>query len=113
VRILGAAVITMESLIMGFALLLAMKDHSALALSIGGAIAILCLLTAGMMKKRTGWILGTLLQVGLVAYDVVVPLMYFLGGLFAALWVIAYFLGRKGEAIRAQLIAERDQKPSI
>ncbi len=103
----------MESLIMGFALLLAMKDHSAFALSIGGAIAILCLLTAGMMKKRTGWILGTLLQVGLVAYGVVVPLMYFLGGLFAALWVIAYFLGRKGEAIRAQLIAEREQKPSI
>lgn len=112
-RILGAAVITMESLVMGFALLLAMQDHGAAALSIGGAIAILCILTAGMMKKLTGWIVGSILQIGIIAYGVVVPSMYFIGSLFAALWVIAYFLGRKGEAIRAKLLAEREQNPSI
>jgi len=36
--------------------------------------------------------------------------MYFLGTLFAALWIIAIVLGRKGEAIKARLIAERDGK---
>ncbi len=112
-RILGAAVVTMESLVMGFALLLAMQDHGALALSLGGVIAILCLLTAGMMKKRTGWILGSVLQIALISYGVVVPSMYFIGALFAGLWIVAYFLGRKGEAIRAKLVAERDSKPSI
>ena len=95
---------------MGFALLLAMKDHSALALSIGGVIALLCILTAGMMKTRRGWMLGTLLQIGLIGYGVVVPSMYFIGSLFAGLWVIAYFLGRKGEAIRAQLVAEKEAR---
>ena len=88
-RILGAAVITMESLVMGFALLLAMQDHGALALSLGGVIAILCLLTAGMMKKRTGWILGSVLQIALISYGVVVPSMYFIGALFAGLWIVA------------------------
>lgn len=112
-RILGASVITMESLVMGFALLLAMDSHGWLALSIGGLIALLSLLTAGLMKKPMGWIIGSLLQVAIIAYGVVVPTMYFLGALFASLWAIAYFLGRKGEAIRAKLLAEREQNPSI
>jgi Protein of unknown function (DUF4233) len=112
-RILGAAVITMEAFVMGFALLLAMDNHGALAVAIGGLIALLCILTAGLMKKRIGWIIGSFLQLGLIAYGVVVPMMYFLGALFAILWTIAFFLGRRGEAIRARLIAEREQNPSI
>jgi hypothetical protein len=35
--------------------------------------------------------------------------MYFMGSLFAVLWITAYFLGRKGEAIRAQLLAEGEK----
>ena len=112
-RILGASVITMEAFVMGFALLLAMDNHGALAVAIGGLIALLCILTAGLMKKRIGWIIGSFLQLGLIAYGVVVPMMYFLGALFAILWTIAFFLGRRGEAIRARLIAEREQNPSI
>jgi hypothetical protein len=108
-RILGAAVISMESLLMGFAILLAMKDHSTLALVIGAVISILCILTAGAMKKKQGWIIGSLLQIGIIAYGSVVTLMYFMGSLFAVLWITAYFLGRKGEAIRAQLLAEGEK----
>jgi len=95
----------MEFLIMGFALLLAMEKHGALALSLGGALAIAILLTAGLMKKKTGWYLGTIWQICLIAYGVVVPAMYFMGSLFAVLWVSAFLIGRKGEAIRAALLA--------
>ena len=109
-RVLGSAVITMEFFVMGFALLLAMDNHSATALWIGGVIAILCLLTAGMMKSVRGWYIGTVLQVALIAYGVVIPLMYFMGVLFAGLWATAYVVGRKGEAIRAALIAEAEKK---
>ena len=109
-RVLGSAVLTMEFLVMGFALLLAMENHGALALSLGGALAVLILLTAGLMKKMTGWYLGTLWQVGLIAYGGVVPAMYFLGTLFAFLWACAYFIGRKGEAIRALLLQNPPQK---
>jgi hypothetical protein len=36
--------------------------------------------------------------------------MYFLGTLFAFLWVCAFVIGRKGEAIRASLLANPPQK---
>lgn len=104
-RVLGSAVLAMEFLVMGFALLLAMEKHGALALSLGGALAVAIILTAGVMKKMTGWYLGSIWQVCLIAYGVVVPAMYFLGTLFAGLWVSAFFIGRKGEAIRASLLA--------
>ena len=104
-RVLGSAVLAMEFLVMGFALLLAMEKHGALALSLGGALAVAILLTAGIMKKMTGWYLGSIWQLGLIAYGVVVPAMYFLGTLFAGLWVSAFFIGRKGEAVRASLLA--------
>ncbi|MEN9325074.1 MAG: hypothetical protein RL414_828 [Actinomycetota bacterium] len=111
-RILGAAVITMESFLMGFALLLAMDNHGSIALSLGGLIAIGCLLTAGLMKKRLGWMIGSVLQVALIAYGTVVTPMYFMGALFAGLWATAFFLGRKGEAIRARLVAEQEAQSS-
>ena len=105
-RILGSSVLFMESLVMGFALLLAMDSHGALALSLGGVLAILLLLNAGLMKNIRGWYIGTVLQIALIAYGTVVTAMYFMGALFALLWGFAYFVGRKGEAIRARLLAE-------
>ena len=90
---------------MDFALLIAMNKHGALALSLGATLALVILLTAGVMKKMTGWYLGTVWQLCLIAYGVVVPAMYFLGLLFAGLWVSAYLIGRKGEALRASLLA--------
>ena len=109
-RVLGSAVLAMEFLVMGFALLLAMQRHGSLALSLGAGLALAILLTAGIMKRRTGWYLGSLLQIGLIAYGVVVPAMYFMGSLFAVLWVSAFVIGRKGEAIRANLIANPPQE---
>lgn len=109
-RVLGSAVLAMEFLVMGFALLLAMEQHGSLALSLGGALAIAILLTAGLMKRKSGWYLGSVLQLGLIAYGAVVPAMYFLGALFAVLWVSAFIIGRKGEAIRASLIANPPQE---
>lgn len=51
---LASAVLVMESFTIGFALLLAMKDHSGAALMFGGAIAILLILSAGILKRRSG-----------------------------------------------------------
>jgi hypothetical protein len=110
-RVLGSAVIAMESILVGFALLLAMDNHGALALALGGALAIAMLLCAGMMKNIRGWIFGSLLQIALISYGVVVTPMYFMGALFTALWAAAYFLGRRGEAIRAELLANGPIKP--
>jgi len=110
-RVLGSAVITMEFFVMGFALLIAMDNHTAFALWIGGVIALLCLVTAGMMRSMRGWYMGTLVQVALIAYGTVIPLMYFMGALFAFLWGTAFVVGRRGEAIRAALIAQAEADP--
>jgi hypothetical protein len=74
------------------------------------ALALLFLLTPGLLKKKAGWILGSLLQILIVAYAFVVPSMAFIGLLFAGLWVAAIVVGRKGEAARAALNAEAAEK---
>jgi hypothetical protein len=107
-RVLGSAVLVMEFFIMGFAMLIA-KDHEPSTLIIGAVIAILFLLTPGLLKKRAGWIVGTLLQFAIIGYAVVVPSLAFIAVIFAGLWVAAIVVGRKGEAIRAALLAEAEK----
>ena len=100
----------MESLVMGFALLLALKDQSARTLIIGGVIAILFLLSAGMLRKKLGWVIGSILQIAMIAYGFIVTPLFFLGVLFAGLWIAAIVVGRKGEAARAALLKAAESK---
>jgi hypothetical protein len=108
-KVLASAVLTMESLVMGFALLLASKDHSNAALMAGGAIAILFLLCVGLLRTRIGWVLGSALQIALIGFGVVVTPLYFLGALFGGLWIAAIIVGGKGEAARAAFGTDETQ----
>ena len=109
-RVLSASVLAMEAFVMGFAVLLAMGEHSGGALSYGGILSILCLLNAGIMKRRAGWVTGSALQIAIISYGSVVTSMYFIGALFAGLWIAAFLVGRKGEAIRAELLRQNPPK---
>lgn len=100
-KMLARSVLVMEIFIMGFAVLLAKDLPDSFGLLFGGLIALLAFVAAGTLKKRTGWILGWLVQVLMIAYGFVVFTMFFLGALFMGLWVAAIVLGRKGEAARA------------
>ena len=40
---------------------------------------------------------GSVLQVFVIASGVIVPVMYFLGAIFALLWVVGIWLGRRIE----------------
>ncbi|CAB4606809.1 MAG: DUF4233 domain-containing protein [Actinobacteria bacterium] len=102
-RILGATVLVMEGLTLSFGLLLAMSSADAIWLSAGGALALLLILTAGLLKRKSGWIIGSILQVGVVAYGFVVTAMFAMGALYTGLWIAAIVVGRKGEAARARL----------
>jgi hypothetical protein len=101
----------MEFFVMGFAMLLAKDNHGSTAIIIGAIIAVLLLLTPGLLKKRTGWILGSLLQFLMIGYAVVVPSMAIVGVIFGGLWIAAIVVGRRGEAIRAALVASQTPKP--
>jgi hypothetical protein len=107
-RVLGSAVLVMEFFIMGFAMLIA-KDHEPSTLIAGAVIAILFLLTPGLLKKKTGWILGSILQFLMIGYAVVVPSLAFLAIIFGCLWIAAIVVGRKGEAARAALLAQAEK----
>jgi len=106
-RILGSAVLVMEFFVMGFAMLLAKDNHEPSTIVAGAIIATLLLLTPGLLKKRTGWILGSILQILMIGYAVVVPSMAIVGVIFGGLWIAAIVVGRRGEAIRAALVASR------
>ncbi len=107
-RVLGSAVLVMEFFITGFAMLVA-EEHETSTIIAGATIAILFLLTPGLLKKKMGWILGSLLQFSLIGYSVVVPSLAPLAILFACLWIAAIVVGRKGEAARAALLAEAEK----
>ena len=111
-RVMCAAVLTMESLLMGFALLIAKDSATSSELLLGGVLAILFILNAGILKRRGGYLLGSILQLFLISYGLVVWHMYYMGGLFFLLWVAAISLGRRGEAIKARLIAQSDKDGS-
>ena len=110
-RMLASAVLIMEVFIMGFAMLLAKDNHGSAAIIAGAVIAFLLLLTPGLLKKRAGWIVGSLLQLAMIGYAFVVPSMAIVGLIFGGLWIAAIVVGRKGEAARAALMASKTPNP--
>ena len=57
-RVLGSAVLAMEALLIGFAMLLAMDHQGALAIWFGILIFLLLILNAGIMKKKYAIYIG-------------------------------------------------------
>lgn len=110
-RVMAAAVLTMESLLMGFALLIAKDSASDAQLWLGAGLAIALLLSAGLLKRKGGYLLGSILQIFMISYGLVIWHMYYMGGLFALLWITAIALGRRGEAIKASLIEKQQGDP--
>ena len=110
-KVLGSAVLTMEVFIMGFAMLLAKDIHEPATIIYGFAFMVITIATVGLLKKRIGWILGSILQFALMAYSVVVPAMAIINLIFMGLWLAAIIVGRKGEAARAALLSQGPSKP--
>jgi hypothetical protein len=108
VRAICAAVLVFEGLVIFFATLVALSltdiSHTALWW-VGAGGAVLCLLLAGLLRHRWAYAAGSALQVAVVGSGVVVPAMFFLGVVFAALWFLAMHLGRKVERLDAERAA--------
>jgi hypothetical protein len=102
-RQLCGTVLAMEAIIIGLAIPVAIMLehlHRALAGGVGGGLAVCAALLSGLVGRRgMGWALwaGTALQALIIAAGVVVPAMYILGAIFAALWVTGIWLARRLE----------------
>ena len=74
----------------------------ATAFGIGLGLAVLCVVAAGMLRRPIGYWLGWAVQGLSLALGFVVPMMFFLGLLFASLWAGAYYLGAQIDRERAE-----------
>jgi hypothetical protein len=93
----------MEAIVIGLAIPVAIQiGHASprAAGTAGGVAAVAAVLLAAAARRRLPWTLigGCVLQVFVIAAGAVVPVMYFLGALFAALWVIGIWLGHRVES---------------
>ena len=99
-RIAAATTLTCEALVVVFAGLVA-KDLSSLslgaALGISGGLALACLLAAGMLRSRAGYVLGSALQVAVIAFGFWVHAMFVVGVIFAGLWIVGLVMGTRAE----------------
>ena len=70
--------------------------------AVGGGAALVCVLAALSTRSRIGVVLGSLVQVALIASGALLPTMWFVGAVFAVLWVIALVLGDRIDTERAE-----------
>jgi hypothetical protein len=104
VRGICAAVLVFEGLVLLFATLVALDLSDvgdATLWTVGGGGAALCVVLAGLLRHRWAYPVASSLQVALVAAGFVVPVMFFLGAVFAGLWFLALHLGRRVERLQA------------
>ena len=103
-RRLCATVLACEAIVIGLAIPVAISiagADGAEAGAVGGGLAVGCLVTAGLLRYRWAYVLGTVIQILAIATGMVVAVMYFLGAIFGVLWVLAIWLGRRVEGARA------------
>lgn len=111
-RSLGGAVLSLEAITLGLTtpVMITIADVApGTALPIGLGLALLCLLTAGLLRAEWAYWLGHLVQVAAIALGLVVPFMFVLGPIFALLWGTAYWLGLKIERERSAAYAEYER----
>ena len=99
-----AAVLSLEAITLGLTVpvLITVADVATpTALTVGLGLAVVCLLLAGMLRREWAYRLGYAVQVAAIGLGFVIPMMFVLGVVFAALWAAADLLGRKIERERA------------
>ena len=99
-RRLGASVLGMEAIVCGLITPVAISVNGVepwLAVTVGIGLAVLCVVAAGLLKRPFGYVLGSLVQVLAIFSGLLVGTMYFLGAIFAALWITAIIVARRVE----------------
>lgn len=108
-----AAVLGLEAVVLGLTtpiMVVIAGVGLATALAVGLGLALACVLVAGMLRREWAYLVGWAIQVAAVALGFVVPLMFFLGAVFGALWATADLLGQRIERERAAAFADFDRQ---
>lgn len=103
-----AAILCLEAITLGLTtpVMVTIADVPlSVALAVGIGLTVACLLLAGLLRSGWAYTAGWGVQAAAVGLGFVIPLMFFLGAVFALLWGTAIFLGRKIERERAAAYA--------
>jgi hypothetical protein len=103
-RGMAAAVLSLEAITLGLTtpVMITIADvATGTALAVGLGLAVVCLLLAGMLRAEWAYVAGYVVQAAAIALGFVIPVMFGLGAVFAALWAAADLLGRRIERERA------------
>ena len=114
-RTLTAAVLAFQSIVIALAIPVAVAVGGvpgAQAGWVGGGLAVLCLVTAGLTRYRFAYVIGWGIQIACLAAGFVVPVMFVLGAVFLALWWAALHYGAKGDAAQARFREEAGSDPA-
>ncbi|MEV4098314.1 DUF4233 domain-containing protein [Streptosporangium saharense] len=104
-RRLCASVLGMEAIVVGLFTPVAINVQGvapAFAVTVGLGLAVLCVLVIGMLKRPFAYVVGSAVQVLAIASGFLVPTMFFLGVIFAALWITAIFVARRVEGVTSR-----------
>jgi hypothetical protein len=120
IRRLCGTVLGMEAVVMLLSIVPAkVLEHvnGAVAGGVGGGLALIALLLAGMVgRPGKGWALiaGSVYQILVISTGVLLPVMYILGAIFGALWVTGIWLARRldQQTLERQQALQR-QQPAV
>ncbi|GAA0847256.1 DUF4233 domain-containing protein [Streptosporangium amethystogenes subsp. fukuiense] len=104
-RRLCASVLGMEAIVVGLFTPVAINTQGvepAVAATVGLGLALLCVLVIGLLKRPFAYIVGSLIQLLAIASGFMVPTMFLLGVIFAALWITAIFVARRVEGVTSR-----------
>jgi hypothetical protein len=101
-RRLCASVLGMEAIVLALITPVAIMVNGvtpAVAVTVGIGLALACVVVTGVLKRPFAYVAGSVVQVLAIATGFLVPMMFFLGVIFAALWVTAIFVARRVEGV--------------
>jgi Protein of unknown function (DUF4233) len=97
-RVVLMIVLIFEVIVFGLAIpvmILVSDTSAAAAAGFGGGAAVLALVAAGLLRSRLGYVLGWLAQLSGIALGLLTSSMFVVGAILAAVWVLAFLLGKR------------------
>ena len=111
-RSMCAAMLVLQAVVLGLTtpvLISVAEVDVSTALGVGLGLTVACFVTAGLLRRQWAYLLGWAIQVASVGLGFVIPMMFFLGVIFAALWGGAYALGRRIDIEKAERAVLEEQ----
>jgi hypothetical protein len=97
-RVVLMTVLIFEMIVFGLAIpvmIFISNVPAAAAAGFGGGAAVLAVVAAGLLRSGVGYVLGWLTQLAGLALGFLTTLMFIVGMLLAAVWVLAFVLGKR------------------